>query len=449
MPALFDYSQKIPPIPSTRLTAPIYCSPRAVAPTARNWAWTPPVCNATHAAISLPTIACAPARVTSTPAATSPAAISSRTSPNTMRVSFCAMLCSACRRRSSGASFPGAPTATPRWRAPACRNARRGNEASSTRSTPSRFTASTAPTPTARRWATPRFSPIARADYWARRWSGRTPASGYTSTCSRSRTICTRATSPRPCTSIPRSRRSIAARPMNARRHGSRPRRKNGTKGYSGCVEDRHDEPARTASPDEMHMISNPDVWLDLHGDALFRYALLRLRDSMLAEDLVQESLLAAMQARARYSGASSERTWLIGILKHKIVDHLRKAHRETPAGDELADHLDGLIDEHGHWRIDIAPWREPDRAFEQREFWRIFADCIEHLPRRLADALLLREIDGLDCEAICKELGIVTTNNLWVILSRARLRLRQCLDAHWFQRDTVEQRLWRRVMLL
>jgi len=190
-----------------------------------------------------------------------------------------------------------------------------------------------------------------------------------------------------------------------------------------------------------MHMISNPDVWLDLHGDALFRYALLRLRDTMLAEDMVQETLLAAMQARARYSGASSERTWLIGILKHKIVDHLRKAHRETPAGDELADHLDGLFDEHGHWRIDIAPWSEPDRAFEQREFWRIFADCIEHLPRRLADALLLREIDGLDSEAICKELGIVTTNNLWVILSRARLRLRQCLDAHWFQRDTGEQR--------
>src|SRR3569833_2665186 len=168
---------------------------------------------------------------------------------------------------------------------------------------------------------------------------------------------------------------------------------------------------------------------------------MMRLRDTMLAEDMVQETLLAARQARARYSGASSERTWLIGILKHKIVDHLRKAHRETPAGDELADHLDGLFVVLGLWRFVIAPWSAPDRAFEQREFWRIFADCIEHLPRRLADALLLREIDGLDSEAICKELGIVTTNNLWVILSRARLRLRQCLDAHWFQRDSGEQR--------
>src|SRR3569833_3526854 len=259
--------------------------------------------------------------------------------------------------------------------------------------------------------------------------------------CSRSRTICTRAASPRPCTSIPRSRRSIAAWPMNARRHGSRPRRKNGSKGNTSCEVDRHDEPARMASPDEMLMISIPDVWLDLHGDALFRYALLRLRDTMLAEDMVQETLLAAMQARARYSGASSERTWLIGILKHKIVDHLRKAHRETPAGDALAAHLAGLFDEHGHWRIDIAPWSAPDRAFEQREFWRIFAECIEHLPRRLAAALMLRELDGLDSAAMCKDLGIVTTNSLWVILSRARLRLRQCLDAHWFQRDTGEQR--------
>src|SRR3569833_3289822 len=148
--------------------------------------------------------------------------------------------------------------------------------------------------------------------------------------CSRSRTICTRAASPRPCTSIPRSRRSIAAWPMNACRHGSRPRRKNGSKGYSGCVVDRHDEPARTASPDEMHMISNPDVWLDLHGDALFRYALLRLRDTKLAEDMVQETLLAAMQTHTQNTNTTTKHTKHSGILKHKIVDHLRKAHRET-----------------------------------------------------------------------------------------------------------------------
>src|SRR3569833_823477 len=149
--------------------------------------------------------------------------------------------------------------------------------------------------------------------------------------CSRSRTICTRAASPRPCTAIPRSRRALAAWPTNAGRHGSRPRRKNGSKGYSGCVVDRHDEPARTASPDEMHMISNPDVWLDLHGDALFRYALLRLRDTMLAKNMVQETLLAAMQARAQYTNTTTEHTKHNNNKKHKKDEHQRKTHRETP----------------------------------------------------------------------------------------------------------------------
>src|SRR3569623_3680173 len=138
--------------------------------------------------------------------------------------------------------------------------------------------------------------------------------------------------------------------------------------------------------------ISDPALWLDNHGDALYRYALLRLRDPMLAEDMVQETLLAAVEA---------------------------------------------LFDRAGHWRIDIRQWSEPDRALEQHEFWRIFTDCIEHLPPRLAVAWMRREFDGLDTATICQELAIGTTNNLWDMLSRARLQLRQCLDAHWFQRKT------------
>lgn len=182
---------------------------------------------------------------------------------------------------------------------------------------------------------------------------------------------------------------------------------------------------------------SDPSEWLDKYGDALYRYALLRLRDAMLAEDLVQETLLAAMQASSRYTGASTEKTWLIGILKHKLIDHLRKSRREAPFGDELVTTADAsaeLFDAHGHWRIDIRAWSEPEQALEQREFWHVFAACLERLPQRLADALSLRELDGLDTETICQELGISTTN-LWVILSRARQRMRQCLDAHWFER--------------
>jgi len=184
--------------------------------------------------------------------------------------------------------------------------------------------------------------------------------------------------------------------------------------------------------------ISDPALWLDNHGDALYRYALLRLRDSMLAEDMVQETLLAAVEARTRYAGDASERTWLIGILKHKIIDQLRKNRREAPLAEApAADAIDALFDRAGHWRIDIRQWSEPDRALEQHEFWRIFTDCIEHLPPRLAAAWMRREFDGLDTATICQELAIGTTNNLWVMLSRARLQLRQCLDAHWFQRKT------------
>ncbi len=192
-----------------------------------------------------------------------------------------------------------------------------------------------------------------------------------------------------------------------------------------------------------MSITSEPSEWLDKYGDALYRYAMVRLRDSMLAEDMVQETLLAAVQAHGRYAGQSSEKTWLTGILKHKIVDHLRKARRELPLGDDIdtaADRTDELFTRRGHWNIDISQWSDPDKALEQKEFWRIFSECIEHLPPRMGDALMMRELDGLSTEEICQELAVDTTNNLWVILSRARMRMRQCLDAHWFQRQPEDR---------
>ncbi len=181
---------------------------------------------------------------------------------------------------------------------------------------------------------------------------------------------------------------------------------------------------------------TDPSLWLDKYGDYLYRYALLRLRDGMLAEDLVQETFLAAVQAK--FSGQSSEKTWLTGILKHKIVDHLRKAHREMPLGDDLAaaaDKQNDHFNQRGHWNIDIRAWADPDRALENGEFWSVFALCLEGLPQRHAQALMLREFDGLSSEDICQELGVGTTNNLWVILSRARMRMRECLDENWFER--------------
>ena len=182
-----------------------------------------------------------------------------------------------------------------------------------------------------------------------------------------------------------------------------------------------------------------PEGWLEAYGDRLYRYALARVRDPMLAEDLVQETLAAALRARGRYEGRSSVSTWLTGILRHKIADHLRRTGREQPLGEDLArvdDVADRVFDRHGHWNVDVRQWSEPDRALEQEGFWRALWQCLEGLPPRMAQALMLRELEGLSSEAVCEVLGIRTTNNLWVILSRARMRLRACLEERWFADD-------------
>lgn len=182
--------------------------------------------------------------------------------------------------------------------------------------------------------------------------------------------------------------------------------------------------------------LSEPHTWLDLHGDALYRYAFFRLRDMDMAEDLVQETLLAAYQARAGFAGRSAERTWLIGILKNKLIDTLRKHAREVSV-DAFADGPDAIDalfrdDRFQHWRTPPAAWENPNDALEQKQFWVVFQDCIETLPPRQARAFLLCEIDGLDGKEACKVLE-VEPSNVWVMLHRARMRLRQCLEKNWF----------------
>ncbi len=189
---------------------------------------------------------------------------------------------------------------------------------------------------------------------------------------------------------------------------------------------------------------SKPVRWLEQYGDPLYRYVLFRVRDPDLAEDLVQETLLAALQARDRYAHKSSEKTWLFGILKHKLVDHLRKSNREVPLGQETETdaELDRVyFDERGAWRAELSSWSEPERSLEQSQFWRTLFDCVARLPQRSAALFMLREIDGLSTEEICKVLNISTTNNLWVMLSRARMRMRECLEIRWFGRSSEDTR--------
>ncbi|MCI0418880.1 MAG: sigma-70 family RNA polymerase sigma factor, partial [Acidobacteria bacterium] len=152
----------------------------------------------------------------------------------------------------------------------------------------------------------------------------------------------------------------------------------------------------------------------------------------------------AALQARDRYAHKSSEKTWLFGILKHKLVDHLRKSNREVPLGQETETdaELDRVyFDERGAWRAELSSWSEPERSLEQSQFWRTLFDCVARLPQRSAALFILREIDGLSTEEICKVLNISTTNNLWVMLSRARMRMRECLEIRWFGRSSEDTR--------
>jgi RNA polymerase sigma-70 factor (ECF subfamily) len=182
--------------------------------------------------------------------------------------------------------------------------------------------------------------------------------------------------------------------------------------------------------------LAGPDAWVDEHGDALYSYALSRLNNPASAEDVVQETFLAAIKAEGKFSGKSSMRTWLIGILKHKIVDLIRKESREQPSEEietmEIPEET--YFDRKGKWSIAPADWQvHPGKVLEQKEFMGVLANCLKHLPARLHRLFVLRELEEQDTKEICKELEITPTN-LWVMLYRARMRLRGCITENWFE---------------
>jgi RNA polymerase sigma-70 factor (TIGR02943 family) len=181
----------------------------------------------------------------------------------------------------------------------------------------------------------------------------------------------------------------------------------------------------------------DPSTWVDEHGDVLYRFALLRVKDPHVAEDLVQDTFISALEGLDTFKGDSSERTWLVGILKHKILDHFRKNSREivsTDLGTIDGESDDETFNRWEQWRRPPSSWRDsPDNLLENKEFWRVFVRCLEGLPESFRRAFALREIDGLNTEEVCKILE-VTTTNLWVMLHRARARLRNCLDDNWFR---------------
>jgi RNA polymerase sigma-70 factor, ECF subfamily len=172
----------------------------------------------------------------------------------------------------------------------------------------------------------------------------------------------------------------------------------------------------------------------------LLRYAMLQLRDPHLAEDVVQETLLVAVESRDKFSGQSTLRTWLTGILKHKILDLRRKQQREgeLPNTDDEQDPYESIcvesFDNQGHWASPPQTWANPAQSFEDQKFWQVFEQCNQRMPLNSAQAFMMREFMDMTTEEICKELAISTTN-CWVLLHRARLALRECLELQWFGR--------------
>ncbi len=176
---------------------------------------------------------------------------------------------------------------------------------------------------------------------------------------------------------------------------------------------------------------------LETHRGYLLRVAKLQLRDEALAEDVVQETMLAALSGSG-FSGKSSLKTWLTGILKHKIVDAIRRKQREPVIASTLDDECDiEDLDElfrgpFSSWSTPPADWGDPEQALNRREFFDMMDFCLEKLPPNTARVFMMREVMELESAEICKELTI-TANNLWVILYRARMSLRECLEKNWF----------------
>lgn len=172
----------------------------------------------------------------------------------------------------------------------------------------------------------------------------------------------------------------------------------------------------------------------------LLKIAQVQLRNATWAEDAVSETLLSAIEKLSTFDGRSQLKTWVIAILRNKVIDQMRRNAREVCIGDEDAsdEDVEALVfDARGRYREAPTPWASPDGALSERQFLSIVEACVERLPNQLGRVFLMREWLDMETEEICKEIGL-TTSNLWVMLHRARLRLRECVQVHWQGREST-----------
>ncbi|MDI1350216.1 sigma-70 family RNA polymerase sigma factor [Aquabacterium sp.] len=173
----------------------------------------------------------------------------------------------------------------------------------------------------------------------------------------------------------------------------------------------------------------------------MVKFARLHLGDSHLAEDAVQEALVGAWTGGKRFAGRSAFKTWVFAILKHKVADLLRHKQRMVDAGSLLKEgeeqSLDDFFDNRGHWLQDAKPaaWRCPEASLEQQQFWAVLEVCLDGMPAAQGRVFMMREFMDFETEEICATVGI-SSGNFFVMMHRARLRLRECLDQRWFAKE-------------
>lgn len=189
-----------------------------------------------------------------------------------------------------------------------------------------------------------------------------------------------------------------------------------------------------------------PDAGQGISAEALIairadmlRFARLQVRNAEAAEDLVQEAIEAALRHASSFAGQSTLKTWVFAILKNRIIDHFRQAKRTVTMsslvedGEDWQEQLDTMFNERGGWRDGPRPtaWPNPEESMQTRQFWTVFEACLDHLPANTGRVFMMREFLGFESQEICEQLGI-STSNCHVILHRARLKLRGCMQSGW-----------------
>lgn len=188
-----------------------------------------------------------------------------------------------------------------------------------------------------------------------------------------------------------------------------------------------------------------PEKWIERYSDVLFSYTISRINKREVAEDLVQETFFSALKGRDSYLGNASEKTWLISILKRKIIDHYRKKSTQNELNifdkDSTDDFMNHFFDKEGgyqgHWTEGTSPqeWRKDfQTSVESDEFNSILKNCLGKLPEKSSAVFTLKNMEDLDSDEICKELQI-TPSNYWVLMHRAKLQLRECMEKNWFRK--------------